>query len=90
MLTPQTSHVHPSISSLLARPSLGKRRVGVCIDSFEACSDFTRSTAQKRPLPRGFNPLGCPTEPLVSFQTIDELSAVHDLAACIAKWGARY
>ena len=31
---------------LSTRPSPSKRRVGVCIDSFEACSDFTRVTVR--------------------------------------------
>jgi len=34
-----------SIASLSARPSPSKRRVGICIDSFEACSNFTHVTA---------------------------------------------
>src|SRR4029450_9880539 len=42
----QTEQVHVSITSLPARPSPSKRRVGVCIDSFEACSNFTRVTAR--------------------------------------------
>jgi hypothetical protein len=42
----QTEQVRMSVASLFARPSPGKRRVGVCIDSFEACSDFTRVTAR--------------------------------------------
>jgi hypothetical protein len=35
-----------SIASLSVQPSPGKRRVGVRIDSFEACSDFTRIMAR--------------------------------------------
>jgi hypothetical protein len=38
--------VHVSIASLFARPSPSKRRVGICIDSFEAYSDFTLVTAR--------------------------------------------
>ena len=43
----QTRQEPMSIASLPARPSPGKRRVGVCIDSFEAYSDFTRVTAHR-------------------------------------------
>jgi len=42
----RTEQVRVSIASLLVRPSPGKRRVGVRIDSFEACSNFTRVTAR--------------------------------------------
>ena len=43
----QTRQALASIASLSARPSPGKRRVGVCIDSFEVCSNFTRVTARR-------------------------------------------
>ena len=42
----QTRQVRLSIASLSARPSPSKRRVGVCIDFFEACSNFTNVTAR--------------------------------------------
>jgi len=41
-----TERVHVSIASPFARPSPNSRRVGVHIETFEACSDFTRVTAR--------------------------------------------
>jgi hypothetical protein len=42
----RTEQVPVSITSLFVQPSPGKRRVGVRIDCFEACSDFTRVMAR--------------------------------------------
>jgi hypothetical protein len=41
----QTRQVRISISSLPTRPSPSKRRVGICIDSFETGTNFTHVTA---------------------------------------------
>jgi len=42
----QIEWVHMSMSSPSTRPSPKFRRVGICIITFEACSDFTRVTAR--------------------------------------------
>ncbi len=76
----QTEQVLVTIASLFARPSPGKRRVGICIDSFEACSDFTRVTAHwiaqppKAAFVTRLRTGGYPTDPLVSYQINRQLS----------------
>ncbi len=76
----RTKRVLASITSPFARPSPLCRRVGVRTFTFEACSGFTRVTARRiarpprRSLSRGFGWAGCPTRPLVSYQSYRQLS----------------
>jgi hypothetical protein len=46
------------------------------------------SAAQRRPLSRGFDPTGCPTEPLVSYQTNRQLSGWNPPPLVIRAFGA--
>src|SRR5438045_9396199 len=80
--------------SLPARPSPGNWRVGVHIQTFEACSSFTRVTACKiaaRPMAdlfRGSDPASHPAKPLGSYHAYRQLHGWVVLPLEICAFGA--
>jgi hypothetical protein len=86
--------VYVSIASPLMQPSPNGRRVGIRIVTFEACSGFTHVTARwiaqppKATFVTRLQPPGCPTEPLVSFQTNRQLSGWNLPPLIVRAFGA--
>jgi hypothetical protein len=72
--------VHLSMSSRPMLPSPSPWRVGIRIETFEACSGFTilrpigSLSRPRRPLSRGSDPASRPAKPLVSYRTHRHLS----------------